>query len=454
MPTLLALLLVLQAMSTTVAGPPPPPPLSEGTSAISGQVRDTDTGAAIAGARVRLTAVTRRSDDETTAKTDRSPFAVRPRAPQAEATTDQAGRYEFSGIAAGHYLLGAQSRGYAMALYGTPRWPIDQAFVPVVLDAGQRLDRIDLALKPGASIRGRVIDEAGRPMRDARVIAVASENAALRMNPVLAAPTPTDDDGRYTLEGVPEGHFLVQAVPRPDPANPGAGSQEHLPTYYPSAADPGDAVGIVISGKAVTSGIDITVRRKPMHSIAGTVLTAGGEILEATEVVLESVPARVRYHTGGSALVEGAFSFDGLEPGRYLLWARSPVADGFEAAALPLTLSDALTDLQLVLVPTGTIKGRVQSERGEPIPDGLTVVATLADGAEEAAAAEQASVTAGGAFTIDRLFGERTLQITGLPDEWTIKRILVGRFEVSAPQVTVTAGATVANVQIVIGPRH
>jgi hypothetical protein len=242
-------------------------------------------------------------------------------------------------------------------------------------------------------------------------------------------------------------------VPRPDPANPGAGSQEYLPTYYPSAADPSDAVGIVVKGVVMTNGIDITVRRKTIYSITGTVLTAGGEIVEGTEVVLESVPPGMRYHVGGATLGEGAFSFEQLKPGRYLLWARSPAAVGFEATALPLTLSESLTEVQLLLLPTGAIKGRVQSERGEAIPNGLSVVATLADGAEEAAAADEATVAADGAFTIDRLFGQRTLQVSGLPDDWAIKRILVGRFEVAAPHVTVSSGGTVDNVQIVIGRR-
>jgi hypothetical protein len=441
------------AQSTAVSGPPPPPPLSEGTSAISGRVIDAATGAAIAGARVRLTTMTRRSDEEIAASNDRSQFALRPRAQQAEATTDQAGRYEFSGIAAGDYLVGAQSRGYVSLFYGLPRWPSERVMVPVQLEAGQRLTRIDLALRPGATLRGRVVDENGRPVRDALVITVTSEDAGLRLNPVLVAPTPTDDDGRYTIEGVAEGQFLVQAVPRPDPNNPGAGSQDYLLTYYPSTADPRDALGIDVKGTAVTSGIDIIVRRKPIYSISGTVLTAGGEILESTEVVLESIPAGLRYHIGGPTLGGGAFAFGRLKPGRYILWARSPTADGFEATAVSLMLSDSLTEVPLLLVPTGTIKGRVQGERGAPIAGSLAVVATLTDGAEEASAADEAAVAADGTFTIDRLFGQRNLQVSGLPDDWTIKRILVGRFEVAAPHVTVTSGATIDNVQIVIGRR-
>ena len=449
--TLLALLLVMQATSTPVAVPPAPPPISEGTSAISGRVTDAATGAAIAGARVRLTTMTRRSDEEINDSNDPSRFVIRGRAQEAQTTTDDAGRYEFSGIAAGDYLVGAQSRGYVMGLFGAPRWPSERPLWPVVIEAGQHLNRIDLSLRAGGSVRGRVVDEAGRPLRDAGVIAVASQDAGSRTHPVLAAPTPTDDDGRYTLEGVPEGGFFVQAVPRPNPANPAAGSQEYLPTYYPSATDPGDAVGIVIKSAAVTTGIDITVRRKPTYGITGHVLTAGGEILEGTEVVLESVPPGVRYHVGGSSLGEGAFAFTPLKLGRYILWARSPVPDGFEATAFPLTLSDSLTDVQLVLFPTGAIKGRVQTERGEPIPPELSVVATLADGADAAAAADDASVAADGAFTIARLFGQRTLQVNGLPDDWEVKRILVGRFEVAAPHVTVPPAVTVDNVQIVIG---
>ena len=149
--TLLALLLAVQATSTPVARPPPPPTLSRGTSAISGQVVDAATGAAIAGARMRLTAMTRRSDEEITASNDPSRFVIRSRAKEAEATTDGAGRYEFAGIGEGEYLLRAESPGYVMALYGSPRWPIEQDLVPIALDAGQHLNRIDLALKSGVA---------------------------------------------------------------------------------------------------------------------------------------------------------------------------------------------------------------------------------------------------------------------------------------------------------------
>ena len=114
---------------------------------------------------MRLTAMTRRSDEEITASNDPSRFVIRGRAQEAEATTDDAGRYEFAGIGEGQYLLRAESRGYVMALYGSPRWPIEQDLVPIALEAGQHLNRIDLALKSGGSIRGRVVDEAGRPLR-------------------------------------------------------------------------------------------------------------------------------------------------------------------------------------------------------------------------------------------------------------------------------------------------
>lgn len=451
--TLLALLLVLQARSTPVSGPPPPPPIAQGTSALSGRVIDAATGAAIAGARMRLMAMTRRSDEEITATDDPSRFVIRARAPEAEATTDDTGRYEFSAIAEGHYLLRAESSGHVMALYGSPRGPAEGNLVPIGLERGHHLTRIDFALKPGGAVRGRVVDEGGRPLRDARVIVVASRDPFVRMTSVLAAPSPTDDDGRYTIDGVPEGTFFVRAVPRPDPNNSGAGSLDYLPTYYPSAVDSNDAVAIVVKGMAAINGIDITVRRKQILSIAGRALTAGGDILEGTEVVLESVPPGVRYHIGGSTLGDGAFSFGRLNPGSYMLWARSPVADGYEATALPLTLHDSLTHLQLLLLPTGTIRGRVQGERGEPIPGGLSVVATLADGVEEAAAADQADVLEDGTFSIAGLFGDRILRLNGMPPEWTIKEILNGRREVAAPHVTISPGVTVRNIQIVIGPR-
>lgn len=450
-PTLFVLLLSQQAPTPDAAVRPWT--LPAGHSVISGRVTDATTGAPLRGAQLRLTPVQRRAEGDPLGSGDPNRYVITARQ-EGEVLSDERGRYEFRGLAEGLYLLRASSDDHVMSLYGSPDWPHQSRTLPIELSADSHLARVDFALKRGSVIRGRVVDEAGRPVRDVRVIAVApTATIGTRSYQVLTQPTPTNTDGRYAIRGVPDGRFLVQAVPAPNPANPGAGSSDYLATFHPSATDIGDAAVLSIKGPTEFKDIDLIIRRKVVLSISGRVLTAGGEIHDGTEVVLESTPAGTRYHIGGSALGDGTFMFPRLSPGRYMLWARSPVADGFEATVLPVALVDSLTEVHLVLLPTGRIKGRVNDERGETLPEGLTVVATLADGATEAASADQAGVAVDGSFTIERVFGHRILQVNGLPDGWTIKSILVGRTEVFPPHVTVPSAATIDDVRIVIGRR-
>lgn len=116
-----------------------------------------------------------------------------------EATTDSEGKFTLAGIPDTTNVLSVIAKGLL------PRFPLVE---------GKGDQTIDVELKPGATIRGRVIDDEGKPIKKARVI------------PLIDNPQPewgsfkpfwpgfvylhgleseTGVDGTFTLEGMPEG---------------------------------------------------------------------------------------------------------------------------------------------------------------------------------------------------------------------------------------------------------
>jgi hypothetical protein len=65
----------------------------------------------------------------------------------------------------------------------------------------------------------------------------------------------------------------------------------------------------------------------------------------------------------------------------------------------------------------------------------------------------QSPIAADGSFVLEGVYGPRTLRVIGLPDGWSVARVLVGGSEVSPPHVTVQSGIVIDDVVIVID-RH
>jgi len=91
------------------------------------------------------------------------------------ATTDENGRFRFSGIAPGHYLLIAMTPGYFSLGDANQR----MRGKTIIVAEGENLENIDINLKKGGVIAGRVIDSSGAPA--AKKIIVSTKN----QNPVI-----------------------------------------------------------------------------------------------------------------------------------------------------------------------------------------------------------------------------------------------------------------------------
>jgi protocatechuate 3,4-dioxygenase beta subunit len=123
-----------------------------------------------------------------------------------------------------------------------------------------------------------------------------------------------------------------------------------------------------------------TTDPKDLASIAGRTLNAAGQPIRKTSLTLRPANAQpgqtpVQSYTATSD-AEGKFSFEGIEPGRYQLWAEHAgylrqaygnKRSNFQGAMLTLTAGQHLTGLNFELTRQATIYGKVLDEDGDPV---------------------------------------------------------------------------------------
>lgn len=111
--------------------------------------------------------------------------------------TDEKGIAVFDKLPPASYDVFAEADGFA--------FEVDQRY----LVQGDTKTTITLALDPAQTIEGKVTDDKGQPVGKARIGALRWGNFA--MNP----STSTDDDGKFVLNGVSSGNYMLFAV-KPD----------------------------------------------------------------------------------------------------------------------------------------------------------------------------------------------------------------------------------------------
>src|SRR5919198_3229268 len=150
-----SLFVLLSAAPLHAQPPPPPPPLHDasqtrpltGTGTIRGRVIADNGNEPLRKARVVVG----------------GPTSVPP------AFTDDEGRFAFTKLPAGQYALTARKAGYAAATFGS-RHPGEPP-MRIDLASGGTVDGIEVRMRRGAAISGRVVDEFGEPVENAAVIA-------------------------------------------------------------------------------------------------------------------------------------------------------------------------------------------------------------------------------------------------------------------------------------------
>lgn len=257
------------------------------------------------------------------------------------AVTDEAGRYEFDAVPPGTYRVIARGSGTMEAEYGATFTNQTGSWVEV--RPRERVEKIDISLPRAAVVSGRVLDEYGEPLEGLNVDIWETRRFGGRLvvQPAISASSATTDDrGYFRLHGLVPGRYYIVASEAadsgPSDAGPAQAIQASLSSaismmsmpprahaYYPGRATVQDASPVVIDIGVDAHGLDMVFVRAPRATVSGVALGPDGRPMTATVTLVLSrrsgAPLLPAYRTTTGP--DGAFSFEHVVPGEYVLQA-------------------------------------------------------------------------------------------------------------------------------------
>jgi hypothetical protein len=303
-------------------------------SGISGTV--TDGGAGIACARVEIS---------TTSQSNGI----------ASAMTNPDGTYAVGGIGAGSYKVrfdGSQA-GYISQYYSSKTDWTNADTVPVL--SGQVTPGIDAVLDQAGSITGQVTNgTSGLPYAWVGVFDVPAGNQ-------IAGET-TDENGNYTIGGLPTGTYKVAF----------GGIDGYASEWYDNASNESSATPVSVTAGSDTSGIDAVLSAGA--SISGTVTdgTNGIQYIYASACFWDAGQQMCTAYYNATTDSSGNYAINGLQAGQYKVyfdgqsghtseWYDS-ATDMNSATLIGVSTGETVSGINAALTPAGSIFGQVTSD--------------------------------------------------------------------------------------------
>jgi hypothetical protein len=365
--------------------------------------------------------------------------------------TSEDGKYEFTGLPAGKYSLTGAKRGFISASYEQH----DEFSTAIVTGAGIDTENLLLRLAPDAVITGKVLDEAGDPVRQATVTLYYDDHSSGvdRIHPSRTAQT--DDLGEYELTPLRPGTYFLAATGKPWYAvhppsatvNSASNGQETLAldrsldvaypvTYYPDVTDADSALPIPIRGG---ERVEADFHLNPVPSLRllfhapddGTHTFFVPQLQQPAFDAYTSVPASV---TGTAS--PGVVEVTGIPAGRYNVSIPGP------ASTLQMSGVDLTKDGEEVDLSKGEISSSVKFSiqiAGEAVPPAQLMVG-LRSGTRVAGASQTDSK--GEAELQQVAPGKYEVVVWGPGKRYSVARISAQGVEVSGHTVSVAAGSS------------
>lgn len=321
--------------------------------------------------------------------------------------------------------------------------------VQVTVSAGRDAVGIDAQLSAAGSISGTITASGGTPVADAKVEALALTGGFL-------PATYSDEQGHYTLTGVPSGTYLVRFSP-PAPSAPlPVDTPVSLVQYYAGATTVERATQVTVTAGLVTENIDAVLMIG--GAIAGTVTDADGLPIPDVSVYPRSAAGGVfPLATTGP---DGTYRINGLPSGEYtVVFAPDPGSGLLQeyyddaptperATPVPVVAGQTTDGIDSALAAGGSIEGTVTSNH-VPVPDALVYAFSPATGYSTTVTTDQA-----GRYQIPSLPSDSyVVRFVPLPATGLGAVYYDGANTLDdATPVAVTAGAVTVDINAALGP--
>ena len=291
------------------------------------------------------------------------------------AVTDASGHFAFRQLAAGQYNIFVQSEKYPASqdsLDGSRQ-------VSISLAADEQKQDITVSLTPGASVRGRIVDEDGSPMSGCNATAMQLRDTGVGRTLQQSGNSQSDEKGEYRISNLPRGKYYVQArcfktIPLPHAfvrrdAIMDVPRLTYEPLFYPGAADPLSAAKVQAAPGADISGIDFKMTPARGIVIRGHVGPASAGIIQVS--LTPKDPLTRQFRTQGMRVnaSTGEFRIQNVLPGSYDLVASTAEGGQSFFAKTSVEVGDAPLDpIELTLAPAPTVSGTISIEGDTNLP--------------------------------------------------------------------------------------
>lgn len=262
-----------------------------------------------------------------------------------QGVTTADGSFRIAGIKSGKYWVMAHSSESGMARE------------EVTITAGAQ--RVELVLPRGATVRGVVVDESGRPVGAAWVV-------ARRLSPEGrggSESSPTEPDGSFTVRNLKPGRHQISAQ------KSGVGISE-------------EGQEIEVTGAGL-NGVRVVLH--PASTLRGRVL--GLEPEDWPRVLVRAIKAERGGHYEAPLDREGRFVFSGLAPGDWVLFATESLSG--RSISRTVRVEERETEIEIEFDAADAIAARLLLE-GRPVAGAIITLGaetgargmatTLADG--------------------------------------------------------------------------
>jgi Carboxypeptidase regulatory-like domain len=355
------------------------------------------------------------------------------------------GKFQFAELSAGKYLLEGAKRGFVSASYDEH----DQLSVAIVTGAGIDTETLMLRLAPEAVISGKVLDEAGEPVRRATVALYYEDHSGGvdRIHQLRSAQT--DDQGAYEITSLVPGTYFLSASAKPwyavypdleATALVDRSLNVAYPvTYYPDVTDADGAMPIPVRGGDRVP-VDIHLIPVPALRLLFHVSDIGRNGMTHPQLQQSAFDGSMSVQSGGDHVVSpGVLEITGVPAGRY------SVRTGGPGPASQMNEIDLSKDGQEVDPSSSEILSSVKVSVHLPgesaLPPRLAV--GLRSG-NRALAAWQPVNPRGEAELQQIAAGRYLVMVGGAEKSYVVTHISAEGGAVSGHTLTVTAGSSIA----------